>query len=94
MDVGTPAELIHRHCPERAVIVATADASARGIAAHSRSRQRRRADDSVTVRGRGDLVTNVIRCIAEHRVAVADFRTETPTLEDVFLRLTGHSIRS
>jgi len=24
---------------------------------------------------------------------VIDFRTETPTLEDVFLRLTGHAIR-
>jgi ABC-2 type transport system ATP-binding protein len=95
IDVGTPAELIQRHCPERAVIVATADASAEG---HFRTmpdvESVGRAGDVVTVRGRGDLVTNVIRCIAEHRVAVADFRTEAPTLEDVFLRLTGHSIRS
>ena len=53
-----------------------------------------RAGEAVTVRGRGDLVTNVIRCIAEHRLAVSDFRTEVATLEDVFLRLTGHSIRS
>ena len=52
-------------------------------------------DGRFTISGRGDdLVTNVIRCIAEHRLAVSDFRTEVPTLEDVFLRLTGHSIRS
>ena len=30
---------------------------------------------------------------AEHRIRVTDFRTELPTLEDVFLRLTGRSIR-
>jgi len=31
--------------------------------------------------------------VAEHRIAVDDFRTESPTLEDVFLALTGHGIR-
>ena len=47
-----------------------------------------------TIRGRGDdLVTHVIQCLAEHRIHVTDFRTELPTLEDVFLKLTGHSIR-
>jgi ABC-2 type transport system ATP-binding protein len=48
----------------------------------------------VTIRGRGDdLVTQVIQCLAEHRLRVIDFRTEVPTLEDVFLKLTGHVIR-
>jgi ABC-2 type transport system ATP-binding protein len=48
----------------------------------------------VTIRGRaGDLVTDVIRCVAEHRMHVSDFRTELPTLENVFLKLTGHRIR-
>jgi hypothetical protein len=39
------------------------------------------------------LVSEVIRCVSEHRIRVADFRTELPNLEDVFLKLTGHSIR-
>jgi ABC-2 type transport system ATP-binding protein len=48
----------------------------------------------LTIRGVGsDLVTNVIQCLAEHRMRVSDFRTELPTLEDVFLELTGHMIR-
>lgn len=48
-----------------------------------------------TIRGRGDgLVTAVIQCISEHRIHVTGFQTETPTLEDVFLTLTGHSIRA
>jgi hypothetical protein len=38
-------------------------------------------------------VTQVIQCLGEHRIPVIDFRTETPTLEDVFLKLTGHLIR-
>ena len=41
----------------------------------------------------GDLVTHVIQCLAEHRIQVIDLRTELPTLEDVFLKLTGHMIR-
>jgi hypothetical protein len=48
----------------------------------------------LTIRGVGsDLVTHVIQCLAEHRMPVNDFRTELPTLEDVFLKLTGHMIR-
>jgi ABC-2 type transport system ATP-binding protein len=51
-------------------------------------------DGRLTIRGTGDgLVTQVIQCLAEHRIRVTDFRTVLPTLEDVFLGLTGHSIR-
>jgi hypothetical protein len=35
----------------------------------------------------------VIQCLAEHQVRVSSFRAEQPNLEDVFLKLTGHSIR-
>jgi ABC-2 type transport system ATP-binding protein len=95
VDVGTPTELIRRHCPERAVIVSTADATAEALFRTIPDVDAVvRTGEAVTVRGSGDLVTNVIRCIAEHPLAVSNFRTETPTLEDVFLRLTGHSIRS
>jgi len=46
------------------------------------------------VRGRAPgLVTYVIQCLSEHRLQVTDFRTVLPSLEDVFLALTGHSIR-
>jgi hypothetical protein len=45
-------------------------------------------------RGQGDdLVTEVIHCLSENRIRVTDFRTILPNLEDVFLKLTGHSIR-
>ena len=53
-----------------------------------------RSDSQFTIRGRGDdLVTEVIHCLSENRIRVTDFRTVLPNLEDVFLKLTGHSIR-
>ncbi len=95
IDIGTPAELVRRHCPERTIVVTTDDASAqerfRAIpAVESVSAQ----GQQFTIRGRGEgLVTQVIQCLGEHRMPVIDFRTEVPTLEDVFLKLTGHVIR-
>jgi ABC-2 type transport system ATP-binding protein len=48
----------------------------------------------ITIRGPGyDLVTEVIHCLSENRIRVSDFRTILPNLEDVFLKLTGRSIR-
>jgi ABC-2 type transport system ATP-binding protein len=102
IDIGAPAELVRRHCPERTVIVATEDATAAERFRALPQVESVTADPStslgagaalLTIRGQGDLVTEVIHCLAEHRLRVTDFRTEVPTLEDVFLKLTGHAIR-
>jgi ABC-2 type transport system ATP-binding protein len=95
VDIGTPAELVHRHCPERTVIILTEDpTAAERFAAIPEVQSVSREGSQLTIRGRaGDLVTHVIQCLAEHRMRVIDFRTELPTLEDVFLKLTGHMIR-
>ena len=95
IDIGTPPELVRRHCPERTVVVTTGDpAACRHFQAIPAVVSVSSQDQQVTVRGRGDeLVTEVIRCLGEHRIHVVDFRTENPTLEDVFLTLTGHLIR-
>ncbi len=54
-----------------------------------------RVESRFTIRGRGeDFVTEVIRCVSDRQMHVADFRTELPNLEDVFLKVTGHSIRA
>ena len=96
IDIGAPDELVRRHCPERSVLVVTEDP-----AAVERFRAIPHVDSvstegmHITIRGRGDdFVTEIIHCLAEHRIRVIDFRTELPTLEDVFLKLTGHVIRN
>jgi ABC-2 type transport system ATP-binding protein len=95
IDVGAPDELVRRHCPERTVILATEDGTAPGrLHALPRVQLVTAEGTQLTIRGLGDdLVTSVIHCIAEHRLHVTEFRTEVPTLEDVFLKLTGHLIR-
>jgi ABC-2 type transport system ATP-binding protein len=96
IDIDSPAALVRRHCPERTVIVTTSQQSADALFRQLpvvTAVERRNGD--VLIQGRGDdLVTNVIQCLAVHAIPVTDLRTESPTLEDVFLRVTGHSIRA
>jgi len=95
VDHDTPAGLVARHCPERRVVVATSHLDAAALFAALPTVDRVAPDgDRLTLTGRGDaMVTDVIRCVSAHGMPVTAFRTEDPTLEDVFLALTGHSIR-
>ena len=95
VDIGSPAELVRRHCPERTVVLVTDDPDAAGrFKAIPQVESVGHNGPEMSLHGRGDdFVGEVIRSVADHRVRVIDFRTETPTLEDVFLRLTGHTIR-
>ncbi|MFI5312353.1 MAG: DUF4162 domain-containing protein, partial [Gemmatimonadales bacterium] len=53
-----------------------------------------REESRFTIRGTGDeFVSDVIQALSEHHIRVTEFRTMLPNLEDVFLKLTGHSIR-
>ena len=95
IDIDSPANLVNRHCPERTVVLTTNDPAAEE---HFRAipgvEEVNCTDFRFTIRGRGDdLVTEVIHCLSENRIRVTDFRTILPNLEDVFLKLTGHSIR-
>ena len=95
IDIDSPESLINRHCPERTVVLATENPVAGerfrtipGVEAVVCS------GSQFTIRGRGDdLVTEVIHCLSENQIRVTDFRTVLPNLEDVFIKLTGHTIR-
>ncbi len=95
IDIDTPEHLVGRHCPERTVVLVTDDASAEErFRTIPRVSSVSRKDSRFTISGQGeDLVTEVIHCLSENRIRVTDFRTILPNLEDVFLKLTGHSIR-
>jgi len=95
IDIDQPQRLVDKYCPERSVILSTGDTNAaewleriQGVSSVVQQ------NSSYTIRGLGDrFVTDVIRCLSENHITVTDFRTETPNLEDVFLKVTGHSIR-
>ncbi len=95
IDIGTPQELVSRHCAERTVVLATDDPLAQErLRAMPQVEEVLARGSEFTLRGRGDdFVTAVIQCLSEHRIRVTDFRTVLPNLEDVFLKLTGHSIQ-
>jgi ABC-2 type transport system ATP-binding protein len=95
VDIDEPEKLVERHCPERTVILVTDDPGAEaGFGAIPQVEAMTREDGRFTLQGRGDdFVTEVIHCLSENRIRVTDFRTIRPNLEDVFLKLTGHSIR-
>jgi ABC-2 type transport system ATP-binding protein len=95
IDIGSPEELVGRHCPARTVVLATDNALAEErLRAIPSVQLVMREDSTFTIQGKGDdFVTQVIQCLSENRIRVTDFRTVLPTLEDVFLKLTGHSIR-
>lgn len=94
IDIDKPANLVLRHCPERTVVIEVNDpnASERFKSIPSVDSVERKGNQ-FTICGRGDLVTEVIHCLSENSVRVTDFRAILPNLEDVFIKLTGHSIR-
>ena len=95
IEIGSPAELVAKHCPERRVVFTSdvADVAAR-MSDVPALRSVASAGSSHTLHGEGDaFTTDVIHVIAREGIHVRGFRTEHPTLEDVFLKLTGHGIR-
>jgi ABC-2 type transport system ATP-binding protein len=95
IDIDSPEKLVDRHCPERTVVLATdAPTAAECFRTIPGVDSVVCTDLRFTIRGRSDdLVTQVIHCLSQNRIRVTDFRTILPNLEDVFLKLTGHSIR-
>jgi ABC-2 type transport system ATP-binding protein len=95
IDIDTPTRLVARHCPERTVVLSTSDPiDASPFRAIPNIESVESLANQITIRGSGDdLVTAVIHCLSEHRIRVTDFRAILPNLEDVFLKLTGRSIR-
>ena len=95
VEVGTPAALVAKYCPERSVVFTSEGTDAAQRLAAVLSVQSAESEGYThTLRGEGDdFVTQVIHVIAREGIQVKGFRTEVPTLEAVFLKLTGHGVR-
>ncbi len=104
IEIDTPEALVRRHCPQRTVVfsfrgrpsgsASTWDGDAERFRDLAGLETVSRDGETYTLAGRGEgFVTVVIRCLSEGGIPVHDFRTILPSLEDVFLELTGHGIR-
>ena len=93
--MGTPDELVQRHCPERGVAFSSEGDGVRDPLEKIPAIESVVCDhENYTLRGTGDdSVTDAIHAIATQGIQVTGFRTDLPNLEDVFLKLTGHRIR-
>ena len=95
IELGTPDELVRKHCPERSVVFTSDGGDVGGRLAGVPGVSLVESNGAThTLTGEGDdFVTDVIAFVAREGIHVRGFRTAIPTLEDVFLKLTGHGIR-
>ncbi len=95
IEIGPPGELVLRHCPEARVeftcdghVQRSAFEGVPGVVSINAVGGR------FSLLGTGeDFVSDVIDCLSRSHIRVSAFRTVIPDLEEVFLKLTGHSIR-
>ncbi len=93
--LGTPENLIRELVAEtRVVFKADADFDPARLQGCPGVTRVERIGERLVVYSRGDrLVSTVVNALEEARVTFRDLRTEQPSLEDVFLALTGREMR-
>ena len=93
--IDAPARLVKTHCPEVTVSFRCSEAvDRRGFDGLDGVEDVAVDDGRIRLVGTGEsFVTEVIHHVASRGLDVIDFHTERRSLEDVFLKLTGHSVR-
>ena len=93
--LDTPENLIRSLGAENRVVFSVAERfDERGLQTLSVVARVEQVGERVVVYGRGDgLVSGVVNALEADGVRFRDLRTEQPSLEDVFLALTGREIR-
>jgi ABC-2 type transport system ATP-binding protein len=86
---GSPQELIESHTGPRRVLFSTDHPDLAFLTEVPGVEAVTRRARQVVVTGRGPLLALLAASLVEHGLAPADLRVERPTLEDVFLGLTG-----
>jgi ABC-2 type transport system ATP-binding protein len=88
---GTPQGLISTNTSEVRVIFSSEPVDLSWLEKVTGVRKVARTGPRVEVEGSGSLLALVAAALVEHGIVPADLRVEQPTLEDVFLKLTGHA---
>jgi ABC-2 type transport system ATP-binding protein len=87
----TPSRLIAAHVKQKKVLFSTDRADLSWLKQVPGVNTVKTDRDSVVVEGSGPLLALVAAALVEHGIIPADLRQEQPSLEDVFLNLTGRS---
>jgi ABC-2 type transport system ATP-binding protein len=87
----SPQGLITTHASEVRVIFTTEQVALSWLDKIPGVKEVARAGPRVEVSGSGPVLALVAAALVEHGIVPADLHVEQPTLEDVFLKLTGYS---
>jgi len=89
--LDTPRGLIGSYAEEIRVIFTTDVADIGWLDKVEGVKRVERDGPRVTVSGRGAVLARVAASLVEHGIVPEDLHPEQPSLEDVFLKLTGHA---
>ena len=90
--VGTPSGLIAKHTREVTVRFDTDGRDVSWLAAIPTVAAVSEHGGQATVTGCGPVLVDVAAALAGHGLRPADLRVNQPSLEDVFLQITGHAL--
>lgn len=85
---GTPTELIHKYCP-----VATISLPLHALPSSNPSLPFEHDTEEDKIRIRTMHIEEVVHFLTDNHVPLAEMTIHSPTLEDVFLHLTGRTLR-
>jgi ABC-2 type transport system ATP-binding protein len=92
VDLDTPHALVARHTDHTTLRFATGTPDVSWLHALPQVHTVTRAGQLVTVTGTGSVLVDVAAALVSHGLHPTDVRVEQPSLEDVFLQLTGHGL--
>jgi ABC-2 type transport system ATP-binding protein len=87
----TPHGLINIYAGEVHVLFTASEDDLSWLAAVPHVKKVDKKGQKVTVEGTGPVLAMVASALVEHGIVPTDLRVEQPTLEDVFLKLTGRT---
>jgi ABC-2 type transport system ATP-binding protein len=90
--LDTPRGLVIRHDPLEQVVFSAPEQDMDWLLSVPGARSVTRRGPRVVVEGSGPLVAHVAAALVERGLVPDDLRVTEPSLEDVFLKLTGHLV--